>query len=509
MKKKNDLEYLKLTRFQKFWYSIWMFICSIPSRIVNLAKKIWGAVKKAGLWIANEVKDIVMTFVNGDWKTRTSYFVMGFGNIARGQVLRGILFLLFEAAFIFYMIFSGAHWLSLFGTLGKVEQGRYYDEIKDVWVTTEGDNSFKVLLYGILTIAFCICLLYTWRLNVKQNKIGQQLQQDGKKLKSSKDDLRSLVDEQFHKTLLALPITGILIFTVLPIIFMILVAFTSYDGVNNGFSKLFTWIGLDNFNALLTLADKSGNSISYTFGEVLTWTLIWSFFATFTNYFLGMLVALAINKKGIKLKKLWRGILVLTMAIPQFISLLYISHMFDKNGVINNILVDLGWITTRINFWENGMTARFLVILINIWVGIPYLMLMITGVLMNIPQDLYESAKIDGANVFQQYQKITLPYVLFVTGPYLLTSFTANINNFNVIYLLTDSVRANSQLTVNGQAVKDTDLLITWLFNLTTGATADYKLACAIGIFIFIVIAIISLIVYNILPSNKNEEDFS
>ena len=146
MKKKNDLEYLKLTRFQKFWYSIWMFICSIPSRIVNLAKKIWGAVKKAGLWVANEVKDIVMTFVNGDWKTRTSYFVMGFGNIARGQVLRGILFLLFEAAFIFYMIFSGAHWLSLFGTLGKVEQGRYYDEIKDVWVTTEGDNSFKVLL---------------------------------------------------------------------------------------------------------------------------------------------------------------------------------------------------------------------------------------------------------------------------------------------------------------------------------------------------------------------------
>ncbi|MBQ3895015.1 MAG: hypothetical protein II739_06780, partial [Clostridia bacterium] len=93
MKKKEGLEYLKMGRFARFWYSIWMFICSIPGRIVNLAKKIWTAIKKAGIWIYSEVKDIIMTFVHGDWKTRTSYLIMGFGNIARGQVLRGILFL--------------------------------------------------------------------------------------------------------------------------------------------------------------------------------------------------------------------------------------------------------------------------------------------------------------------------------------------------------------------------------------------------------------------------------
>ncbi len=506
---KKDLEYLRHGKFARFWVSIWMFICSIPSRLLRLVKKIWAGIKKIFLGIAKIFKDIVMTFIHGDWKTRISYVIMGFGNILRGQPLRGILFLLFEGVFVFYMVASGAKWLSLFGSLGLTQQGRVYDEVKDVWVTVPGDNSFKILLYGILTLMFCVCFVYTWYLNIKQNKIGQQLEKDGKKLKSGKDDLRSLVDEQFHKTLLALPVTGIVVFTVLPIVFMILVAFTSYDGIYNGYSKLFTWVGLDNFNALLTLADSSGNSLSYTFGEVLTWTLIWSVFATFTNYFLGMLVALAINKKGIKLKKMWRGILVLTMAIPQFISLLYISHMFDKTGLVNNVLMNLGLISNQINFWENGDTARLLVILINIWVGIPYLMLIITGVLMNIPQDLYESAKIDGANAFQQYQKITLPYVLFVTGPYLLTSFTGNINNFNVIYLLTDGVRANAKLTVNGQGVKDTDLLITWLFNLTTGATANYKLACVIGILIFVVIAILSLVVYNILPSNKNEEDFS
>ena len=151
-----------------------------------------------------------------------------------------------------------------------------------------------------------------------------------------------------------------------------------------------------------------------------------------------------------------------------------------------------------------------MVILINIWIGIPYLMLIATGILMNIPQDLYESAKIDGANAIQQYGKITLPYMLFVTGPYLLTSFIANINNFNVIYLLTwGQAVDNPLLTTSGGNATDVDLLITWLFKITTMATSNYKLAAVIGIMIFVVVAVISLIVYNLIPSTRNEEDFS
>ena len=147
------------------------------------------------------------------------------------------------------------------------------------------------------------------------------------------------------------------------------------------------------------------------------------------------------------------------------------------------------------------------VIIINIWIGIPYLMLIATGILMNIPQDLYESAKVDGANAVQQYTKITLPYMLFITGPYLLTSFTSNMNNFNVIYLLTGGA-PNSTLPSPGGALGDTDLLITWLFKLTTFDNANYHMASVIGILVFVVVAVISLVVYNILPSNRNEEDF-
>ena len=222
-----------------------------------------------------------------------------------------------------------------------------------------------------------------------------------------------------------------------------------------------------------------------------------------------MFVAMMINKKGIKLKKVWRTILVLTIAIPQFISLLYVSKMFAKNGIVNGFLLDMGWIKESIDFFgSDPWLSRLTVILINIWIGIPYLMLITTGILMNIPADLYESARIDGANAWQQYTKITLPYMLFVTGPYLLTSFTGNMNNFNVLYLLTAGAPTNAEASGAAGSVGFTDLLITWLFKITTGAESQYYLASVVGILVFVVVALISLIVYNLLPSIKNEEDF-
>ena len=513
MKKYTDLEYLKLSKGRKLLYKLTSFICAIPQKFLGLFVALWNLIKAAGLAIANEATDIWTTFIHGDWKTKISFLVMGFGNLARGQILRGLLFLLFEIVFIGYMILAGGYWLSMLPSLGKEGPGTTYDPIFDVDVVVYNDNSFKILLYGVLTIFFIIAFIYTWRVNVKQNKIAEQILKSGKKLRSGKDDLRSMVDDKFHATLLALPLTGILIFTVMPIVFMILVAFTNYDGAHNGYTNnLFHWVGLDNFNTMLRwdVAGGGGGVQSYaaTFGEILSWTLMWAFFATFTNYFLGMFVAMAINKKGIHLKKLWRTVLVMTIAIPQFISLLYVSKMFAKNGIINGFLMSMGWIQQALPFWDDPIWARVTVIITNIWIGIPYLMLITTGILMNIPQDLYESARIDGANAWQQYSKITLPYMLFVTGPYLLTSFTGNMNNFNVIYLLTGGAPTNPDASSAAGTVGYTVLLITWLFKITQGAESQYYLASVIGILVFVVVALISLVVYNVLPSIKNEEDF-
>jgi len=507
----SDLEFLKLTKAQSLLYKIIHFFKGIPGWFVNLFKTIFKMIGNAFVVTAEDIKETGRIFIKGDWKTKVSYLIMGFGSIARGQIFRGLLFLIFEIVFIVYMIVAGFHWLGKFITLGDSLSEMVYNPVLDTYVRQAGDDSFKCLLYGLLTVIFILCFIYTWRLNTRQNRDAEAILRAGKKLNKAKDDMHELVDEKFHLTLLSLPLTGIFMFTVFPIIFMILVAFTNYDGAHDGYSNLFSWVGLNNFNALFTLSTGSDN-LSFAFGEILTWTLIWAFFATFTNYFLGMFVAIMINKKGIKFKKLWRGILVLTIAIPQFVSLLYVSKMFANTGLVNGLLMKFGFIkdtTELIKFWDTKNLARIMVIVINIWIGIPYLMLISTGVLMNIPADLYESANIDGASSAQQFFRITLPYMLFVTGPYLLTQFIGNINNFNVIFLLTGGGPTNPKLLTSAGSAGDTDLLITWLFKITTGAESKYYLASVIGIMIFVVVAVLSLIVYNVMPSTRNEEDYS
>ncbi len=453
-----------------------------------------GGQSVAGM-LGSNIKEIGTTFASGDWKTKLSYLIMGFGPLMRGQIVKGLLFLGAQIAFIAYMVGFGGNYLSKISTLGTVATQKIGRK------TVYGDNSFLILLFGILTIIIIGFLILIWRLNVRENLVEETLLKQGKKLPTNRKFLASLLDENFDKTLLALPCLGIFIFTVLPIIFMICVAFTNYDKNHQSPTNLFTWVGLENFRNLFSFGSTGYGS---TFVTVLTWTLVWAFFATFIDYFLGLAVAMLINKKGIRFKKLWRTILVLTIAVPQFVSLLYIMKMFGNDGIVNGYLMKWGWISSPIPFWTNPMLARVMIIVINIWVGIPYMMLIATGLLMNIPEDLYESARIDGANPVQMFFKITLPYMLFVTGPFLLTQFTGNLNNFNVIYLLTQGRPQSMKLTGNAGY---TDLLVTWLYKMTVTDT-NYKMAAVIGIMVFIVTAVVSLIVYNTLPSVKDEEGF-
>ena len=502
---KQPLTYLDFNKKERFVLKFTQFFVLIPGFFKKVGLAIARFFKKLALGLASFFKNIFVMFIKGSWKTKVSYLVMGFGNITRKQLLRGILFFLFEVVFVIYMIFVGAHAFSKLGTLGEVATLYYWEivGVTPVLVVRYVDDSFSILLFGVLTIFFVVGLLYTWYLNIKQSYTLDKLEEAKKKYASDKDDLHALIDQDFYKTLLSLPLVGILVFTILPIFFMILVAFTNYDKEHFPPTNLFGWTGFENFKQLFVWSNGGGASFSATFGQILLWTLIWAFFATFTNYFLGLLVAMLINKKGIKLKKLWRTVLVFSIAIPQFISLLYVSKLFSPQGLLNIALREnFGFI---LPFWTDPTWARVTVIIINIWIGIPYLMLITTGILMNIPADLYESSKIDGASPFQQYMKITLPYMLFVTGPYLLTSFTGNMNNFNVIYLLTGGGPKTG--AYYGSAGK-TDLLITWLYSLTVDEN-DYKLAAVIGILIFVVVSVLSLVVYNLIPSTKNEEDFA
>ena len=218
-----------------------------------------------------------------------------------------------------------------------------------------------------------------------------------------------------------------------------------------------------------------------------------------------MLLAILINKKGIRFKKFFRTMFVSTIAVPQFVSLLIMSKMLDVDGGIITQAIQsvFGY---KMQFGLDITTTRIAIVIVNMWIGIPYSMLMCSGILMNIPADLYDSAKIDGANPFHAFVKITLPYMLFVTGPYLITSFIGNINNFNVIYLLSGGGPGNLLEYTDG--AKGTDLLITWLYKLSLGADRNYKLASVIGIIVFVISAVLSLMVYNKSSAVQEEDSF-
>ena len=445
----------------------------------------------------NLIKNFVEGFKNGDKITRLSYFVMGAGSFLRKQYHRGIIFLGLQISLIAYFVFSGFKRILGLTTLGTVEAGRIFDEDRGIYINSKGDNSMLFLLFGVLAILILIAFIYLYYLNIKNAIENQRLVENGETIPNLKQDIKDLLDSKFHITILSVPTLLTIAFTILPLIFTILIAFTNFDKNHQPPGNLFTWVGFTNFKTMF----YDSKIISGTFFALLKWTFIWAFFATFLNYILGMLLAMLINSKPIKLKKMWRTIFVTTIAIPQFVSLLLMSKLLADQGTVNQILMSLG--RNTIPFLSNPKIAKITVIIVNLWVGIPYTMLITSGILMNIPQDMYESARIDGASPWVQFTKITLPYMLSVTAPYLITQFVGNINNFNVIYLLT----GGGPLTLSYHKAGHTDLLVTWLYKLTVDEK-NYALASSLGIIIFAISATLSLVVFRKVTQEGKEGEF-
>ena len=328
----------------------------------------------------------------GNWKTRMSFLVMGFGCFAYAQPLRGGLFLAVEIGFVLFMIFTGSFYLSKLGTLGTEVQQPIIDETGLQVGMTEGDNSLAILLFGVSTILIIFMFAAVYLRQLRNAYDNQQKAEFGMPISGAKTDLRNMLDKNFHTTLLALPTLGILIGTLIPLVFMILIAFTNYDRDHLTPGNLFTWVGFENFVNLFAM--KGTNSMGKTFFSLLGWTLLWAVLATVTTYIGGMILAILINKKGVRFKKIYRGFFVITIAIPQFVSLLVVSKFLStENGLVNQLLKSWGLITQNIGWFENVTLARTMVVIVNMWIGIPYSMLITSGILMNIPEELYESAR--------------------------------------------------------------------------------------------------------------------
>ena len=434
----------------------------------------------------------------GDLFTTLNFLIMGIGCMARGQIAKGLLLLFTQLSYIYFMLTFGIGYLADFGTLGTVEQSRRWNNELEINEIIRGDNSLLILLFSVLTIVISIVFIYIYIINIYLGFKAFKLKNEGKQIPNFRDDLRILWNDKYHVVLLTLPAIGIIAFTILPQIFMVAMAFTNFDRDHLPPGNLFTWVGFENFKEILWSHPRK----SHTFFEVFKWTLTWAVLSTATCYLGGITLAMLINRKGVRLKSMWRAFFAVTIAVPQFVSLLLMRQLLNESGTLNYLLQYWGLIEQPIMFLGADL-ARFMVIVVNFWVGVPYTLLIATAVLTNIPAEIYESAKIDGAGPFLIFRKLTMPYMLFVTTPYLITQFTGNVNNFNVIYLLTGG---GPNTLAFFQAGK-TEILITWLYRQTLDEQ-NYNLASTIGIVIFSVLAIISLFLFNTYASKKTEEDF-
>ena len=418
----------------------------------------------------------------------SSCFLMGLGQLLHKQYIKGFLYLAIEVGAIYFFVQYGFDNIRNFITLGTQKA--------DPWLGVKGDNSIIMLIMGIFTLLAVLFFFVIYIGNIKDAQKTSDRVSRGLEPLLFEDEIKEFLDEKFYKTVLFLPIVGVCVFNIIPIIFMIFIAFTNY-GDSIVPPELVDWVGFDNFKKLLSLSEFSSS-----FLKILVWNVIWAVLSTFINYFAGLGLALLYNKECVKPKALWKAFPILAYAIPGFITLLAFKFMFSYGGPINQLIVNAG--NSPIGFLDIDAKwmARLIGLVVNMWISTPTIMLLASGILSNIDKSYYEAAIIDGASKFKQFTKITLPFVLFSTLPVLISQFVGNFNNFGIFYFLRGGLYMDGYFLAS-----DTDLLINWLYNLSIDNNY-YSIGAAISLVIFTITSIISLIVYVKSPSYKQEDTY-
>jgi arabinogalactan oligomer/maltooligosaccharide transport system permease protein len=245
-----------------------------------------------------------------------------------------------------------------------------------------------------------------------------------------------------------------------------------------------TGVGFQNFGSIIH--DKV---IRDPFLRVFVWTFAFATITVFSSFALGLFLAIALDKKGLRFQRIYRATLVIPWAIPGFLSLLVWQGLLnDEFGVVNRLFhLSIPWL-----FDPNW--AKVSVLLVSLWLSFPYFFLVSMGALQSIPGELIEAARVDGGSAWQIFRRVTLPLLLVVTAPLLIASFAFNFNNFNAIYLLTGGGPAQNNSSIAGS----TDILISYTYKLAiaTGKGSDYGLACAVSVIIFFIVASISAVAF-------------
>ena len=527
---------------------------TFPKRLVLGVKNFFWRIIKG---IGNFFKDIYLaakhhpkSFMSG----LMSFFLMGLGQFRNKQWFKAIPFLAIFLVFLLFELFTSNYVYAISGeiakypaedgifyffrdyggfitsgiwgfiTLGRLVLGDYYRSERivaydRVLTWKSADNSQVLLGEGIIAVVLVVILIITWIFSIKDAYRSHKNFAETGKQETVKEFTKRVWNDYFAYIIIIPSAIMIFMFTLIPFLFSFLVAFTNWTERISLIQMTFRWTFFDTFKMVFT-----NSAWLKFFIDVLSWTLIYAFMSSITVYVLGLIQALIIESKYVKFKKLWRTILILPWAIPGIISLMLFRNVFaDNGGLVNQILVQfdlvekvksflfsvglINQITPGNILWltspANGTLAKFLVIIVNLWLGYPYFMMLITGVLGTIDQSLYEAADIDGANAPQKFRFITLPMILRATAPVIITTFTFNFNNFGAIYFLTSGGpgypldQIPESVRILGAQPGQTDILISWIYKLSFGSANDqYNLASVYSILIFVFIGLAAI--YNL-----------
>ena len=388
--------------------------------------------------------------------------------------IKGVFFALTE---IIFLIFSPAIVKKI---IGLITLGTPHPELP----IKLRDNSQFMLIDGILVLALVAIFVVVYVLSVRSAKSVYREYCRKKTFYSQSVLMNKTLGSSFPIFGLAPSFIILVVFVVVPLLFSICVAFTNYSYPGHlPPGNTIDWVGFNNFAELL----GSDNNWTAGFARVATWTVIWGISATFTCYFSGLIVAVLLKEIHVKIAPIFRFIFILPYAVPGVVSLMVWKNLLNGTfGPINKGLMQLGLISEAIPWLSDGTMAQITCIIINMWAGFAYFMLLSMGTMTAIPQDIYEAAAIDGATKGQIFRKITLPMVLYQTIPLIIMSLSHNINNFGAIFFLTGGAPVNPDSTTTQAG--STDLLITWIYKLTINLQ-KYDYACVIACLIFLVLA--------------------
>ena len=397
-------------------------------------------------------------------------------------------------------------------------------------VPTLGHISTMLMLQGLIAIILSLMFMLFLVWSVKDAYQISEAKRKKEEVLSESKYFKSVYENFFEYIILSPALFVLAFISIMPITFGFIMAFTSISGPTSMIAT-FDWVGLRNFTALFDFSSGFGASFGQAFWRVLGWTFIWAIASTFTVFFGGFIQALILNSEKVVFRKLWRTILILPWAIPALLSQMVFSVMFNENGFVNAFLRDIGVYEILTNLGMLGQQGRFLtgidkllflgeqniqwfsnpfnptfvrltLVVVNIWLGFPYFMALMTGIMTAIDKTLYEAADIDGATGIQKITKITMPLVLYSTAPILIMTFSGNFNNFGVIYFITGG--GPNAGNFNRGFAGDTDILISWMYKLTVDESI-YNMASVFSVLIFLFVG--SITAWNLSRTKAFQED--